>query len=68
MATAKKRKVITITGMGTLFGVSRMTVYNKYIPKLEKLPSVNNRVLFDYNEAKKLHDSFQDANNYEVIA
>lgn len=68
MATTKKRKVITINGMVTLFNVSRMTVYNKYKPKLKQLPSVNNRVLFDYNEAKKLHESFQDENNYNVIA
>lgn len=64
-----KIDVITIKGMQQLFSVSRSTVYKKYIPKLEPIPTRNNKVLFDYQAAKKVHDELnKEMEQFNVIA
>ena len=65
---AKKKKVITINGMVKKFGVTRMTIYNKYIPSLKAIPSTLNKKIFDYDEVMKLHASFsKEEKKYEIV-
>ncbi len=65
----QKIDVITIQGMQRLFSVSRSTIYKKYIPNLTPLPTTNHKVLFNYQEAKKLHEKYtKGMEKYNVIA
>ena len=65
----KKIDVITVQGMEKTFGVSRSTVYKKYIPNLTKVATTSTRVYFDYAEAKKLHKRLTQATEHlNVIA
>lgn len=65
----QKIDVITITGMVKLFGISRSTVYKKYKPKLTEIPTTDNRVYFNYEEAKKLHNKLKKGTeNLNIIA
>ena len=65
---AKKRKVITINGMVKKFGVTRMTIYNKYIPELKAIPSTMKKRIFDYDEVMKLHASFsKEEKKFEIV-
>lgn len=50
------------------FGVTRMTIYNKYIPSLKAIPSTLNKKIFDYDEVMKLHESFsKEEKKYEIV-
>lgn len=65
----QKIDVITVQGMMKLFEVSRQTLYNKYIPFLDKLPSTDNKLYFDYKKAVELHKKYSAQNQqYNVIA
>lgn len=48
-------RLITIKEMESLFGVSRQTIYGKYKPFLEHIPTKDNRVYFSYDAAVALH-------------
>lgn len=65
----EKIDVVTIKGMQKLFSVSRSTLYKKYIPKLTPIPTTNNKVYFNYKDAKSLHDKMNKGiENLNVIA
>lgn len=65
----EKIDVITINGMITRFGVSRSTLYKKYIPKLTEIPTTDTKVYFRFDEALKVHQSFKKGiENLNVIA
>lgn len=51
----EKQKLITIKEMGEQFGISRRTIYDKYKPFLEHVPTKDNRVYFNYDAAVALH-------------
>lgn len=59
-------QLIDIQGMMKLFGCSRATVYNKYIPKLEKYPTKDNRTMFLFEDVKKLQVKYSQK-EYEVV-
>lgn len=65
----QKIDVITVQGMMKHFKVSRQTLYNKYIPFLEKLPTTDNKLYFEYQKAVELHKKYQgEKEKYNVIA
>lgn len=51
----QERKLISIKEMENEFGVSRRTIYDKYKPFLEHVPTKDNRVYFNYEAAVALH-------------
>lgn len=51
----QERKLISIKQMEEEFGVSRRTIYDKYKPFLEHVPTKDNRVYFSYEAAVALH-------------
>lgn len=67
--TQTKINVITIAGMIKHFGISRSTIYKKYKPKLTEIPTTDQKVYFNYEEAKKLHEKLKKGTeNFNVIA
>lgn len=71
MGNSNKQKidVITVKGMMKLFGVSRSTIYKKYKPKLQEIPTTDHRVYFNYDEAKRVHEKLKKGTeNLNVIA
>lgn len=65
----RKQKVITIKGISERYGVSRTTVYSKYIPRLRAIPTTTNRKLFDFAEVEKVHESFsKEISKFEIVA
>ncbi|MGX9985878.1 hypothetical protein [Soonwooa purpurea] len=64
-----KIDVITVRGIMKLYNVSRSTVYNKYRPKLDPIPTKDQKVYFDYEEVKKIHEKLKNGTeNFNVIA
>ena len=59
MEQQTKRDVITVRGMMKLFKISRSTVYNKYRPKLDPIPTKDQKVYFDYQEVLRLHEKLK---------
>lgn len=57
MEDSKKKEVITIKGMADKFGVSTMTLYRNYLPKLTPLFKEKTVIYYDWKTAKELHES-----------
>lgn len=51
----EKPDLIGIKEMKELFGVSRTTIYEKYKPYLEHIPTTDNKVFFSRTAAIALH-------------
>ncbi len=69
MEQPAKRDVITVRGMMKLFKISRSTVYNKYRPKLDPIPTKDQKVYFDYQEVLRIHEMLKNGTeNLNVIA
>lgn len=65
----QKIDVITVRGMMKLYNISRSTIYKKYRPNLDPLPTKDQKIYFSYEEVKKLHEKFKTGTEqFNVIA
>ncbi|MBG0512889.1 hypothetical protein [Elizabethkingia meningoseptica] len=62
----KKPELISIKGMMTYFNCSRQKIYTNYIPKLERYPTKDNRVMFLFSDVKKLKEA-EGNKDYEEV-
>lgn len=64
-----KIEIISIAGMCEKYGVSHMTIYRHYIPKLKPIKKVGRKQYFLWDDVKKVHEELKDPmKNFKVIA
>ncbi len=59
----KKLKVIGIKGLQKFFNCSRITLYNRYLSRLVRVPSVDNRALYTYESALRVKQEDENKKN-----
>lgn len=59
-------KLISIKGMMEFFKCSRPTLYSKYMPHLERFPTKDNRVMYVFEDVKKLKEK-DEVKEYEEV-
>lgn len=60
-------KLIGITEMQKFFNCSRQTLYVKYLPHLNRIPTKTNRVLYLYEDVIKLKEKIEEKEFEEVF-
>lgn len=58
--------LISIKSMKKYFNCSRTTLYNRYISKLERQPTKGNKVMFLFEDVKKLKQQESEQEYVEV--
>lgn len=62
-----KKEVISIKGLMEKWGVSHMTIYRNYLPRLEKHTfRIKGKIYVDWEEAQKIHNEIKE--KFKIIA